>query len=89
MAGSTTVVGFSEYTANGLGGYLMKKLCSFWGSLANASLAVKDILALVGFGVEHFHHWSTQKIFALYRISPTTGIGVENKREKLRERERL
>lgn len=29
MLGSMIVDGFSEYAANGLGGYLMKKLCNF------------------------------------------------------------
>lgn len=29
MCGSLTVDGFSAYLAKGLGGYLMKKLCSF------------------------------------------------------------
>lgn len=37
------VDGFDEYSANGLGGNLMKKLCNFCGSLLKASLDVKDM----------------------------------------------
>lgn len=44
MCGSLRVEGFSAYCVNGFGGCLMKKLCSFWGSLANASLAVNDMV---------------------------------------------
>ena len=52
LNGSVVVDGPSLYCANGRGGYLMKKLCNFWGSLANASLGVswKDMVWLL-FGV--------------------------------------